>query len=139
MLPGRNSQRNTTVLRRETYRKFEVVICDNFVDPALSCERVCRESDIANLKYVRPPRPLGMVDNWNYALQFADGEYICYFTDKMFLLPSALTNANECVDQLNPDILTWGSNPYCPARYPDYFGEGNYLRGSDWAFWWLSA
>ena len=86
------------ILERQRHGAFEVVVCDNFVDPALSCEQICRESSLANLRYVRPPRPLGMVENWNHALQFATGAYVSYLTDKMFVLPDALGLVEHAID-----------------------------------------
>ena len=106
---------------------FEVIVCDNFIDPALSCERVCMESGLSNIRYVRPPAPLGMVDNWNFAVQFATGEYVCVFTDKIFLLPGALDRIDRALQHMNnPEIISWVSDAFQPSRYPDYFGAGEY-------------
>ncbi|MEO7359690.1 MAG: glycosyltransferase family A protein, partial [Gemmatimonadaceae bacterium] len=106
---------------------FEVIVCDNFIDPTLSCERVCRESGLTNIRYVRPPTPLGMVDNWNYAVQFATGEYVCIFTDKIFMLPGALDRISRALTHMHePEIISWVSDAFQPSRYPDYFGAGEY-------------
>lgn len=107
--------------------EFEVIVCDNWVEEALSAETVCRNSGLTNLRYVRPPSPLGMVDNWNYALQFATGEYVCIFTDKIFLLPGALARIDRALVRMgDPEIISWVSDAYQPARYPEYFGPGRY-------------
>ncbi len=116
-------------LEQQKYPQFEVIVSDNYVDPALSCEQECRNSPVPNLKYVRPPSPLGMVEHWNYALQFATGDYVCYFTDKMFLLPGALSMANTCIQESRSEIVTWIYNWYHPKQFPDYLGEGVYSRG----------
>lgn len=115
------------ILETQLYESFEVIVSDNYVDPALSCEDICRESPIVNLKYVRPPQPVGMVENWNYALQFATGDYICYLTDKMFLLPDALGTTARSIDSAGgPEIVNWTTDVYAPASYRDYFGGGRY-------------
>ncbi|MGH2462328.1 MAG: glycosyltransferase family 2 protein [Candidatus Limnocylindria bacterium] len=117
------------ILETQRHDDFEVIICDNYLDPELSCEQVCRESTLVNLRYVRPPQPLGMVENWNHALPFAAGEYVCYLTDKMFVLPDALTHIEQAIDAAGgPDIVSWTSDFYFPTSYPDYFGDGRYGR-----------
>lgn len=118
-------------LEQQTFADFEVVVSDNWVDPALSCEEICHASSLANLKYVRPPEPVGMVANWNFAAEFATGDYVCIFTDKMFLLPDALARADHALrahaqNGNEPEILSWVSDAFQPARYPDYFGRGEY-------------
>lgn len=106
---------------------FEVIVCDNVIDESLSCEKVCTESGLTNIRYVRPPAPLGMVDNWNYAVQFATGDYVCIFTDKIFLLPGALDRVDRALRYMEePEIISWVSDAFQPSRYPDYFGAGQY-------------
>jgi glycosyltransferase involved in cell wall biosynthesis len=115
------------ILETQRHDDFEVIVSDNYLDPALSCEQICRDSSLANLRYVRPPRSLGMVENWNYALPFAAGDYVCYLTDKMFVLPDALGRIEHAIDAAGgPDIVSWTSDFYFPANYPDYFGDGTY-------------
>lgn len=119
------------ILGMQGHDNFDVVVCDNYLDPALSCEQICRDSGLANLIYVRPPRPVGMVENWNHALQFATGDYVCYLTDKMFVLPDALGRIERAIDAAQgPEIVSWTSDTYNPASYADYFGGGRYWRVS---------
>jgi hypothetical protein len=119
------------ILEMQRHDDFEVVVSDNPVDPALSCEEICRASSLANLTYVRPPQPLGMVENWNHALQFATGEYVSYLTDKMFVLPDALGLIEQAIDAAGrPEIVSWTTDTYNPASYADYFGGGRYWRVS---------
>ena len=115
------------ILESQRHDSFEVIVCDNYVDPALSCEQICRDSALPNLKYVRPPRPVGMVENWNHSLQFATGDYISYLTDKMFVLPDALRRIEQAIDSAGgPESVSWISDAYNPDSYADYFGAGNY-------------
>jgi glycosyltransferase involved in cell wall biosynthesis len=116
-------------LARQRYQNFEVVVCDNYFDAALSCEAECQNSPLSNIKYVKAPRPLGMAANWNYALRYASGEYVCYFTDKMCLLPDTLSSANSCIETTGAEIVNWVDNSYFPKRFPEYFGEGTYVLG----------
>jgi hypothetical protein len=121
-------QQALRILETQRHGDFEVIVCDNYLDAALSCEQICRDSSLANLKYVRPPRPVGMVENWNHALQFATGDYVCYLTDKMFVLPDALGQIARAIDFAGgPEIVSWTSDAYNPASYADYFGVGLYV------------
>ena len=107
-------------------KDVEIVVSDNYTDPALSCEQICRDSGLINLRYVHPPEPLGMPDNWEYALGAATGDYICYLTDKMFMLPDALGYIRHAIELADsPDVVSWTSDAYYPAS-KDYFGVGSY-------------
>jgi glycosyltransferase involved in cell wall biosynthesis len=120
-----------TALEKQMNADFEVVVSDNFLDPALSCEQACQDSPITNLRYVRPPRPVGMVENWNHALSFARGDYVCFLTDKTFLLPGALERIERAIEQAGqPDLVSWTSDAYNPSRSDDLFGDGTYYNHS---------
>ena len=107
---------------------FEVIVSDNYSDPSLSCEQVCLDSGLANLHYVHPPQPLPMGEHWEYPLPFAQGEYVSYLSDKMFILPNALWYIEQGV-AAKPEIVTWVTDNYWPAVFPDYFGAGTYGQG----------
>jgi hypothetical protein len=114
-------------LASQGYDNFEVIVSDNFVDPSLSCEDICRQSAALELTYVRPPQPVGMVENWDFSLPFATGDYVCYLTDKMFVLPGALRRVDEAIRAADgPDIVSWVGDTYYPQSYGDYFGAGEY-------------
>jgi len=121
-------QQALRILESQGHDQFEVIVSDNYVDPALSCEQVCRESVLANLRYVRPPQPLGMVENWNHALPFATGDYVSFLTDKMFVLPDALGRIERAIELAGgPDVVSWTGDAYNPGSYADYFGDGVYV------------
>jgi hypothetical protein len=113
-------------LTHQTYPDFEVIVSDNYTDPALSCEEICRDSGLANLRYVRPPAPVGMVENWNHGYRFATGDYVAYFTDKMLLLPDTLARAAGAIGESGFEIVSWPDAGYTPSRIPDYFGAGTF-------------
>lgn len=124
------------ILEAQRHGSFEVIVCDNYLDPGLSCEQVCRDSSLANLSYVRPPRPVGMVENWNHSLPYATGDYVCYLTDKMFVLPDALGRIERAIDAAGaPEIVSWTSDAYNPESYADYFGDGLYFAVSPGVRW----
>jgi glycosyltransferase involved in cell wall biosynthesis len=115
------------ILEHQAHDDFEVVVSDNFVDPDRSCAAACEASGLARLRYVRPERPVGMVDNWNHALPFAQGDYVAFLTDKTFLLPDALTRVAQAIDRLGgPDIVSWTSDAWIPTSLDDNLGQGTY-------------
>ncbi len=115
-------------LERQSYKNFEVIISDNYTDVSLSCEGYCKTSSLKNIKYVKPPTPVGMVENWNFALQHATGDYVFYFTDKMFLLPGTLNFVAEVLTENQAEIVSWVDSKYTTLRMPDYFGKGVYTE-----------
>lgn len=124
------------ILETQRHRNFEVIVSDNYLDPTLACEQACRDSSLANLTYVRPPRPVGMVENWSYSLPFATGDYVCYLTDKMFVLPDALGRIERAIDAAgDPEIVSWTSDAYNPESFADYFGDGLYFAVSPGLRW----
>lgn len=112
-------------LKEQNYDNFEIIISDNYTDQDLSCEEICKNSGLKNIVYVRPNFPVGMVKNWNYPLSFAKGDYISYFTDKMFLLPGILSHVNDLVLSIKPDIITWLADSFMPDS-SQYFRSGIY-------------
>lgn len=113
-------------LEYQDFDAFEVIVCDNYSDISFSCEKQCGESNLKNLKYIRPPKDLSMSENWNYALKFAKGDYVAFFTDKTFMLPKFLSKIENVLNLGDWDIINWTGNYYNPASFDDYFGKGIY-------------
>ncbi len=113
-------------LEHQEYDDFEVIVCDNYTDYSLSCEFIYKKSLLKNIKYIRPQKQLGMVANWNYALDYTSGEYIFYFTDKMFLLPGTLSYVADILKETQAEILSWVDNKFTPLQLPKYFDKGIY-------------
>lgn len=112
----------------QSYGDFEVIVSDNFEDPSQSCRRAFEEAGLARAVYIRPERPLGMVDHWNFILDHAKGDYVLYFTDKMFLLPGTLARLANAVEETGADLLSWVDDSYIPDSASDYFGPGYYRQ-----------
>ena len=58
----------------QSFTDFEVIVCDNYTEN--SSDRIFREYSDERFKYITPPSPLQMHDNWEYAFNFARGEYV---------------------------------------------------------------
>lgn len=105
---------------------FEVIVADNWIDPTQSAKKVFDEAGLVQATYVRPPEPLGMVENWNFALEHARGEYVLFFTDKNILLPGALTRLAAVIDQHPAELYNWTGDSFTPLNYGLPFGAGFY-------------
>lgn len=116
-------------LEKQEYENLEIIVSDNYTDDNLSCREICSNSPLAEkICYVKPPNPLGMVENWNFALQFATGDYVCYFTDKNFLLPGTLRVLNQVLFEKKIDIVSWKGHFFTPADEKKNFAEGSFQQ-----------
>jgi hypothetical protein len=119
-------------LAGQTYDDFEVVVTDNHTTkPAREVfDRWAREG----WRYVTPPSPIPMHDNFELACDEARGEHVAVMIDKTVLQPSALGVAAAAIDAApdgpTTDIVTWWSEGFdaidearalAPGRYrPSY-------------------
>lgn len=77
-----------------------------------SVERPCfakfqpYESD-SRFHYYTPPSPLGMCDNWDFALSKATGEYVSVISDKFMLRPDALRTVFNMVEKYPAELISW--------------------------------
>ncbi|HMS03453.1 MAG TPA: glycosyltransferase [Gemmatimonadaceae bacterium] len=116
----------------ETFRQqhdgeCELIVCDNWTDPSLSAEAVVHEAALERVHYVRPPEPLSMVDNWQYAIGHARGTYVGMLTDKIFLIPGAVARIRAGLQHAGePEMLCWTTDFHRSRAFPDYFGAGVY-------------
>ena len=127
-------------IKLQEFSDCEVIVSDNFTNPELSCKDVALNSDLSNLIYIQPPRPLSMVDNWNYAFEHASGEYVLYFTDKMMLLPGVLADLARIVRVTGAEMISWTDDSFTPGNYNFPFSAGRYAKtpdrnhAADWLF-----
>ncbi|MFB2829256.1 glycosyltransferase family 2 protein [Aeromonas jandaei] len=93
-------------LELQTFSDFEVIISDN------GCNAFCEHVVAPFLKdkrfsYKRPPHPMNMCDNWEFAIESAQGKYITIFCDKFILRSDALKLMASEILKSSPDVLTW--------------------------------
>lgn len=101
----------------QDFTSAEFIICDN-----ASTERtaqVVKSFNDKRIKYVRSEDRLSMSENWNYVLQYAQGEYITFIGDDDGLTPNALSVASSIIDLTETDALVWIKAPYYWPNYPD--------------------
>jgi hypothetical protein len=102
-------------------------VSDNSIDADVAAQnRFLCESN--GLKYVRPDRPLAMIQHWEFALSLGTGEYVGLFTDKTFLIPEMIPQLIANIENYPAEIISWSGNTYFPLDFADVFGRGYYSR-----------
>ncbi len=120
------------------YSDFEVVVSDNSSSDEQKClnlEAVSPFVGAPNFRIVSPPRLLSPPEHFEFALDFASGDYISYATDKMVMLPNALSRAAAAISASGADIVNWANAPYyvgdsqSPAGPGTLYEEIEFLDG----------
>jgi hypothetical protein len=112
-------------LQRQTFTDFEVIVADNaFAEP---CRAVFDDLADRRFRYVTPPSPLAMHDNWEYGLEHARGEYVAFIIDKTAWLPSALQVMHDELELQQAEVVTWWEHYYRPFDDKVDLGNGTYL------------
>ncbi|MEZ6140407.1 MAG: glycosyltransferase family 2 protein [Zavarzinella sp.] len=109
--PGTLAATLKTCLNQHAFEDYEIIISDNS-DNGDSLT-VIKELLTKKVQYHRTPKPLAMHDNWEFALQKATGEYICYLGDDDGLHPDALARTNQ--------LFNYGSFQALGSHRVNYF------------------
>ena len=104
--------------------RVRLLVVDNSSPSDSATEDFFQNFNHQSVDYLRASGELSMVDNWEFAVDNADGEYIGFLTDKMFLKPRFVESIVHYLDSANPEILSWHDDIYMPKTQGDYFGEG---------------
>jgi hypothetical protein len=94
---------------------FEVVVSDNSTTDEkhrMNLKAVREYLDAPNFSIVRPPRPVSAPEHFEFALQYASGDYVTYLTDKMAVFPHALSDVDAVIRSSGADIVNWACAEY---------------------------
>jgi len=109
-------------LTLQTFNDFEVIVSDNHTgQPARA---VFDQWADGRFKYVTPPEPLAMHDNWEFAASHATGEYVAVLIDKTILRPSALQVMDQTLKTHPAEIVSWWAEAYVPQDEQRSYGPG---------------
>ena len=90
----------------------EILVSDNSTD-AEKLQRnqsYCNSLQALNLRYIRPPQPLGMSDHWEFAIGQTDAEYISVPSDRMFIWHDLFEAGFKEMVARGAETLTYGSD-----------------------------
>jgi glycosyltransferase involved in cell wall biosynthesis len=119
----------------QTFEDFEIVVADNSTTPATR-ELVDRLSS-PRIRYVRPPQPLAMTDNWEFAVSECRGEFITLIGSDDGLMLHSLAEMDRLLRMLGANLLRWDAVCYYWPDLPaQVFARCNQLviptKQTDW-------
>jgi Glycosyl transferase family 2 len=94
---------------------FEVIVSDNSTSAdrqQMNLQAVREYADAPNFRVVYPPRPLSPPEHFEFALEYATGDYVTYLTDKMAVFPHALTDVEAVLRGSAAEIVNWACAEY---------------------------
>ncbi|GHG69265.1 hypothetical protein GCM10010919_19080 [Alishewanella longhuensis] len=95
----------------QTCTDFEVILSDNGTDRLCEQQFQLYRHD-KRFKYVRPSADLNMCDHWQFAVSFAQGEYVTILSEKFMLRPDAVLLLSQMAKQYQADIFSWQFERY---------------------------
>ena len=78
-----------------------------------------------NFKLVSPSRMLSPPEHFEFALDFATGDYVAYLSDKMVVLPHALSDVDATIRTSKADIVNWSYAQFAIDDSENPFGSGS--------------
>ena len=117
---------------------FEVIASDNSTTAEkrqANLDALREYVDAPNFRIVYPPRTLSPPEHFEFALEYASGEYVSYLTDKMVVFPHALCDVEAAIGEYGADIVNWAcalyylEDPESPAGSGNLVEEFEFLNG----------
>ena len=122
-MPTRNRAKLLTFavqsVLNQTFDDFEIIISDNFSSD--NTEEISKNFDDKRIKYYRSETSLSMGDSWEFALNHASGEYICFLSDDDAYAKTFLQKMFQTIEEEKSEIVTASLTPYYAA---DTFAYG---------------
>jgi FkbM family methyltransferase len=118
VIPTRNAEKTLKATLRtcveQEFEDYEIVVSDNSSTPAT--EALLASIGSPRIRRVRPEKTLPMQENWEFAVEQAQGEYILVVGSDDGLLPHALKELDRILRVLNVKLLRWTQVCY---NWPD--------------------
>lgn len=99
--------------------RFEIIVSDNFSGP--ETKEVVESFNSEKITYIRPKNRLGMAENFEFALQHANGNWVTIIGDDDGLLPNAVSNFFKILG--DRDVRVVSSLP-CGFEWPSLSDNG---------------
>lgn len=94
----------------QSFGDFEVIVCDNYKNR--SCQTEVEAFGDPRVRYIKPPTPLAMHDNWEFAIDEARGDYVLVVIDKTLLRLNALERLQAATLSHPAEVYSWTSDAY---------------------------
>lgn len=108
---------------RQTYEDFELIITDG--GSTDNTEEVVGEFNEQRIHYFKSDIRLTMIENYDFALSKANGEYIIFFSDDDAFVPSMADRVLEAITKTDAEMIIF--------PFAHYFHEGdaeNYVKAN---------
>ena len=89
----------------QSFQDFEIILVDN--DDGDATEKSIKGFSDPRLKYFRTGS-LNMCENWEFALEQAQGKYITVLEDKQAYYPDALDMIHKAIIETSSEVIVWG-------------------------------
>jgi len=108
----------------QDYGNLEIIVSDNFSQDRT--KEVVDSFKDNRIRCINPGKRVSMSDNWEFALSHVHSGYVMYLGDDDGILPGALTELNEIINETHSEAISWKSAGYC---WPECISEnsGNML------------
>jgi len=100
----------------QTYKNFYVLILDNHSDK--DNESMVREFNDPRVKFIRHPKNIGIIANWNKAIELCNTKYLSIFHDDDIMEPEFLKESIMVLEKNNKAAFS-----YCKANKVDKNGK----------------
>jgi glycosyltransferase involved in cell wall biosynthesis len=94
----------------QDYRDIELIVSDNSTSTEYkqkNKQKLEKYIPDERLSVVSPPAVLSPPEHFEFALQYATGDYVLYLTDKMMLLPDTLIRTEYAIRETGAEIVNW--------------------------------
>lgn len=120
-------QKSLQFLEAQDNKNFEVVILDNPSQESKDFECSKLRNYSFHIKYSRASRPMSMTENWNRWTHHVEGEYVCFMSDRFFLLPDAIRKIEAAIRTYDADLFNLHPMIYYPNLSGDCLEGPGYL------------
>jgi glycosyltransferase involved in cell wall biosynthesis len=89
---------------------YEIVVSDNFSQD--DTKKVVDSFNDPRVKYVNTGQRLSMCDNWDYALDYVNGNYVIFIGDDDGVMPGAIDKLQKLIREQPSSIYYWKTHVY---------------------------
>ena len=108
-----------SVLNQENFTNYEIIIVDNDPQPHNETEGLVKNYNDRRIFYYKNSKNLGMVGNWNRAIELCRSRWITILHDDDALHPAFLSTMYEAACKYDPDLLSCYCNFDENVWFPD--------------------
>lgn len=141
VIPTRNRsrllKRSIGFVLAQTYKDFELIIVDNASTD--DTKKIVSSFKDPRVFYKRNPKNLGIIGNWNKAIEYSRGKYLNIFHDDDVMYPTFLEESVKALDKISSIGFTFSlikrvdkKRKFLNMWWEDYNGMKGLIKGNDY-------